>query len=555
MNFNKMSLKKKVFLLISMPMLTLLICSAVSFYQLQNLQSEVRSVKEYGDVLLNFERIRVESNAIPRHIWAALNKFDKLEERQESFHRAEESFVEVKKHLDLARQHKEDYQDILVGKTSPFVLVEGIESAYVDFEAMYKEVKALMLKHTEADQELARSIVMSRQAKIADLIAKSVEQSIEDIHTSEENLIKSVEATNKLELTLLVLFISISSLICLGVSYVVTNKLSRGVLDIINSVASTSQHVNSASSQISNASQLLASASQTQASSIEETSAALAEMAGMVEKNTQNAETTAKLAERVKSHSEKSVGNAVELFKSMNEIMESNRKIEQLVKVIEEIGEKTSIIDEIVFQTKLLSFNASVEAERAGEHGRGFAVVAQEVGNLAQMSGKAALEISSIVKSSVKEAMQISAENKVKVETGYKIVEEIEKVLKTVESSANEVLDLSGQVLEASKEQNTGISQINISVDSINKTTQETAATAEETASSAEELNSQSESLQSMVKKLSEVVTGDAVVDHKPDSVTSNVLKFVDKKSSQMRATDSNFSIPSTTAAAAWEKL
>ncbi|NCQ16281.1 chemotaxis protein, partial [Candidatus Falkowbacteria bacterium] len=78
-----------------------------------------------------------------------------------------------------------------------------------------------------------------------------------------------------------------------------------------------------------------------------------------------------------------------ELIGSMDRISESNQDIASLVFAIEEIAEKTKIIDDIVFQTKILSFNASVEAERAGEFGRGFSVVAQEVSNLAKMSGRA----------------------------------------------------------------------------------------------------------------------------------------------------------------------
>ena len=61
---------------------------------------------------------------------------------------------------------------------------------------------------------------------------------------------------------------------------------------------------------------------------------------------------------------------------------ESNKEIQEIVKVIAEIGNKTKVINDIVFQTKLLSFNASVEAARAGENGKGFAVVAEEVGKL-----------------------------------------------------------------------------------------------------------------------------------------------------------------------------
>ena len=67
--------------------------------------------------------------------------------------------------------------------------------------------------------------------------------------------------------------------------------------------------------------------------------------------------------------------------------------VKNMMTLIETINQKTSVINDIVFQTKLLSFNASVEAARAGEHGKGFAVVAEEVGNLAQMSGNAAQEI------------------------------------------------------------------------------------------------------------------------------------------------------------------
>ena len=102
----------------------------------------------------------------------------------------------------------------------------------------------------------------------------------------------------------------------------------------------------------------------------------------------------------------------------MREILLSNDRIEVFSTRIEEIGAKTEVIDDIVFQTKILSFNASVEAERAGELGRGFGVVAQEVGNLAAMSGQSAIEIASIVKSAMKESREIISENKIRVKKG-----------------------------------------------------------------------------------------------------------------------------------------
>ena len=114
----------------------------------------------------------------------------------------------------------------------------------------------------------------------------------------------------------------------------------------------------------------------------------------------------------------------------MEEIKKSNEKIQEVVEIIQEIEEKTKAIDEIVFQTKLLSFNASVEAERAGEHGRGFSVVAQEVGNLAQLSGKSASGINEILGESIKRVKSISHDNSVKVDEGTSSVIESAKILK-----------------------------------------------------------------------------------------------------------------------------
>jgi len=74
--------------------------------------------------------------------------------------------------------------------------------------------------------------------------------------------------------------------------------------------------------------------------------------------------------------------------------------IQRMTKVLQDISEITGHITAIAKQTKLLSLNASIEAERAGEHGKGFGVVAAEVRKLAQRTDEAASKISQLASSS-----------------------------------------------------------------------------------------------------------------------------------------------------------
>ncbi len=391
----------------------------------------------------------------------------------------------------------------------------GYRNEMVSFLAEWKLLQQVGVDRTKVGVDLVKQAEELAKAGVAGTTAIANEA------------ISTVNIANTVMLWGLVIVV----LLGIALSYILVKAITTSIMKISNGLRDSSNQVSSASKQLSEASQELSSSSNEQAASIEETSSSLEEITGMVNNNVDNAKKCVEISQSVSESSKKGNSSMKELVESMRDILESNEKIQQLVKVIGEIGEKTAIIDEIVFQTKLLSFNASVEAERAGEHGRGFAVVAQEVGNLAQMSGKAATEISAIVKESIKNAEGITTDNKKKVENGNAVVKSAAEILREISERSASLLDNINSILSASQDQATGIGQINSAITQLDKATQENAATAEETASSSEELSAQAEILNNMVGELTKIVTGSVEVKTQMPTMTNYHNSTQGKKS------------------------
>jgi len=147
----------------------------------------------------------------------------------------------------------------------------------------------------------------------------------------------------------------------------------------------------------------------------------------------------------------------------MNAMDEINEKVTS-------INEAISMIDQIAFQTNILSLNAAVEAATAGEAGKGFAVVAQEVRNLAARSAEAAKEIKNIVETAT-----------VKADMGKEISKNMLAGYQDLNQNIAKTIELISSVNSASKEQQTGIEQINDAVTQLDQQTQRNSAAAMET--------------------------------------------------------------------------
>ena len=201
----------------------------------------------------------------------------------------------------------------------------------------------------------------------------------------------------------------------------------------------------------------IATAANSQAASLEETAASLEEITSNITNNTQ---TTAKMAD---------YGNKVKTSISLGQELANKTvlSMEEINSQTSAINEAITIIDQIAFQTNILSLNAAVEAATAGEAGRGFAVVAGEVRTLASRSAEAAKQIKTLVENAQK-----------KTHEGKEIASDMIKGYAQLNENITVTLDLIQDVTTASKEQSVGMIQINDAVNSLDQITQQNAQNA-----------------------------------------------------------------------------
>ncbi|WNL15997.1 nitrate- and nitrite sensing domain-containing protein [Arcobacter cryaerophilus gv. pseudocryaerophilus] len=205
--------------------------------------------------------------------------------------------------------------------------------------------------------------------------------------------------------------------------------------------------------------QSISTAANSQAASLEETAASLEEITSNITNNTQTTTKMASYGEKVKE----SIKIGQDLAnKTVNSMEDINK---QALAINEAIG----VIDNIAFQTNILSLNAAVEAATAGEAGKGFAVVAQEVRNLATRSAEAANEIKRIV--------QLATS---KTKEGSEIANSMIEGYTSLNENISITLDLIQNVTTASKEQSVGMVQINDAVNNLDQITQRNAQSASE---------------------------------------------------------------------------
>ncbi len=197
-----------------------------------------------------------------------------------------------------------------------------------------------------------------------------------------------------------------------------------------------------------------------QSATLEETAAAIDEITSTVINNNKSVNDMLQYSEKLSASIDKGYSNARENAQLMDGISEKTNAIEEAI----------VIIDQIAFQTNILSLNAAVEAATAGEAGKGFAVVAQEVRNLASRSAEAANEIKKLVN----DATEVTQQGK---NASNDMINEYTIINENIDKTKSVINEVSNSL----KEQERGIAQINDAVSQLDKTTQENTIRAQNT--------------------------------------------------------------------------
>jgi methyl-accepting chemotaxis protein len=290
----------------------------------------------------------------------------------------------------------------------------------------------------------------------------------------------------------IVLFSVISVVITLFLLIIVINVIIKRIVNnmkkIFTRLTEVVGDVRSTSSDVADGSQRLSAGTSAQAAVAEEITASLVEMSSSIKANADSAAEANTLTENATI----AVDNT---YKGMQNSLAANQEIAQ---ASNETYKIIKTIDEIAFQTNLLSLNAAVEAARAGEAGAGFAVVADEVRGLSMRSADASKQTAEMIEETIS-----------KVREGIGVFKENEKNIDAVVEQTHKTRQLIGEIAHASSEQSKGIEQIRDSVAEMARVIQENASTSEKSATSAKVLDESSNEMLDNIRLVDDYVFGE----------------------------------------------
>ena len=277
---------------------------------------------------------------------------------------------------------------------------------------------------------------------------------------------------------------------------------------IIGQVQAASRQISTAVAELRDVTENLASGSDDQAAQAVEASVAIEEMAASIHYVSENASSSAAVAEQARvnaEHGTRAVTRTIEGMKAVrDQVQETAKRIKRLGESSQEIGEIVELIGDIGDRTSILALNASIQAAMAGEAGRGFAIVADEVERLADRATEATKRAGMLVKatqSETAEVMTAMEDTTREVINRSQIANEAGLALSEIQGVSNRLAELLQAISDAAQQQARGSEQVAKSMNEMSAVTRNTASGTKQTAAAINSLGLLVDNLNAIVTR------------------------------------------------------
>lgn len=285
-------------------------------------------------------------------------------------------------------------------------------------------------------------------------------------------------------------------------------RMNRNLNSLVKQVQESSIQIMSSATQISASGKQLEATMTEQVASVNEVATTSKQIAATTEELVRTIGEVADVSGNTAMAAASGQDRLIEMENTMRQLTDATGSISSKLGAISEkannISSVVTTITKVADQTNLLSLNAAIEAEKAGEYGSGFAVVAREIRRLADQTAVATLEIEQMVKD-----MQSA------VSSG---VMEMDKFTQEVSRGVNDVRSISGQLAQAIEQvqsltprfevvnegiegQSIGAQQISQAMAQLSEASRQIASSLRETNNAIDQLNDAATGLQHEVAK------------------------------------------------------
>lgn len=422
--------------------------------------------------------------------------------------------------LESIIKERKDYLEdtIALGKSGQERLVKERVSQG-EGEQLMDKLRVAIVKMEEAEDEilLERQNIVSQAQSLASyltwgstvlIITLSLVISFTSSRIIKHSLGVAVKIAEQVSAGDLTSPIQITAVDEIGKLQAALKTMTQSLNGLISQMQQSGVQVTSSANRLTASSEQLESTMNEQVSTTHEITATSQEIAATAQELARTVEDVADLVGNTATTASQGQQDLQRMEDTIRQLAEATTAIASKLGIISErannINTVVTTITKVADQTNLLSLNAAIEAEKAGEYGAGFAVVAREIRRLADQTAVATLEIESMVKE-----MQSA------VSTG---VMEMDKFTQEVNQGVGDIQDVSQKIVQIIEQvqsltpqfevvnqgmetQSQGAQKIRTAMQQLNETSQQTSTSMQDNSKAINQLNEVVQGLQQEISR------------------------------------------------------